>query len=109
MADLKFLDEIIGTEQQAADLVKQASDQAKGRVDKARTQAADIIRQGRETASDVQKEMIGKAESEAEQIVSQSRLKALAKAKASSKTAEDRLDIAARLVAERIVSDHARR
>jgi vacuolar-type H+-ATPase subunit H len=109
MADLKFLSQIRETEQQAADLLSQAAESSRLMLENTRHQSGEIIRVAREEALLWQHQQIEHAEAEAMQIITLARSLAEETAARESAVSANRLEEAARLVAERIVYENAHR
>ena len=104
MGDMDFLTEIRTTEQQAADMIDQAREQAQLRQEQARAEVALIISKGREEATRQQHLQLTAAEDEAIQVKLAARQQAQSDAQALLDQCADRLEKAVLAVAERVVN-----
>lgn len=109
MVKLNFLAEIRDTEQQAAEIISQARENARLLQDDARQQAAEIIQSAREEAIVLQQKLINDAENEAVQITRLAHERALAETAGHCEISDILLDSTAHLVVERIVNENAHR
>ena len=109
MAELNFLANIRGTEQQAADLIRQANEQARQIQDNARQMAADKILKARSQAASILQDSLNQAKAQSEQIRSEEQAASASQARTQSDVSGHALVKAASAVAERIVSQHAHR
>jgi len=109
MVDMDFLSEIRATEQQAAELVSKARENAQARQEQARQEAALIVSQGREEATRQQHLQNTAAEDAALDI----RHEALKQARLDAQTlvgqCAEHMEQAVQAVAERIVNANAHR
>lgn len=109
MGEHDFLIDLRATEQQAADLIDQARENARKQLEQTREEAAGMVTRSRTEAARIQKQLLTAAELESSMITSQSEEKSRISATINSSETAVHLEQAARLVAERIVSMYAHR
>ena len=109
MAEQDFLAQIRQAEKEAADSITAALEIARQNIQDARNKAAECLSEAYAAAQHIQQDLINKAEQQADMIRTDAEEKAgLATSRMVSDT-ESKVEQAARLVAERIVSDRGNR
>jgi V/A-type H+/Na+-transporting ATPase subunit G/H len=109
MPDLDFLKQIRETEQQAADRVSQAVENARISQEDARRQAADVLRQAREEAARLVENGLTEAEAQARKLLQAADERSAAESSERTQVSAPQLEKAAALIVERIVSDYVHR
>jgi vacuolar-type H+-ATPase subunit H len=109
MPDLDFINQIRNTEQQAANRISQAVENARLIKEDSRQRTAEIIRSARAQADMLVQDGLARAELQARQLLLEAHERSSAESAECSLTSGRQLEKAAALVVERIVGEYVHR